>query len=126
VKLRLIVLSLALMSLIAVITGSLLYYSIIKKTVLAEANRRAASDAEAISNMFTAYLSENAKSVKTLAGMTAIKAVFNDTNAHTLAGTNGHRGQKQRQWYGERRPEKDIHWGIPCCSVSVGILSKFI
>ncbi|MCB2167664.1 MAG: hypothetical protein KQI78_08385 [Deltaproteobacteria bacterium] len=53
-KLRLIVLSLARMSLIAVITGSLLYYSIIKKTVLAEANRRAASDAEAISHMFTA------------------------------------------------------------------------
>jgi diguanylate cyclase (GGDEF)-like protein len=89
VKLRLIVLSLALMSLIAVITGSFLYYGIIKKTVLAEANRRAASDADAISHMFTAYLSENAKSVKTLAGMDTIQAVFHDTNAATLAGANG-------------------------------------
>lgn len=45
VKLRLIVLSLALMSLIVVIAGSFLYYGIIKKTVLAEANRRAVRQA---------------------------------------------------------------------------------
>jgi diguanylate cyclase (GGDEF)-like protein len=76
VKLRLIVLTLAFMSLIAVIAGSLLYYSILKKTVLAEANRHAASDAAAISHMFTSYLSENAKSVKTLAGMPAIGAAL--------------------------------------------------
>jgi len=88
VKLRLIVLSLAILSLIAVTTGSFLYYSILKKTVLAEANRRADSDAVAISSMFSAYLNENAKSVKTLAGMDTIKAVLHETNAPNLAAAN--------------------------------------
>ena len=88
VKLRLIVLSLALLSLIAVISGSLFYYSILKRTFLAEANRRAASDAEAIGHMFTAYLGENTKSVKTLAGMNAIKAVFQGTNVQNRAAAN--------------------------------------
>lgn len=87
-KLRLIVLSLAFLSLIAVTTGSFLYYSILKRTVLAEANRRAASDAAAISNMFSAYLNENAKSVKTLAGMDTIKAVLQEPNRHNLAAAN--------------------------------------
>jgi len=88
VKLRLIVLSLAFLSLIAVTTGSFLYYSILKRTVLVEANRRAASDAAAISSMFSAYLNENAKSVKTLAGMDAIKAVLHENNTHNLAAAN--------------------------------------
>ena len=87
-KLRLIVLSLAFLSLIAVTTGSLLYYSILKKTVLAEANRRAASDAASISHMFSAYLSENAKSVRTLAGMETIKAVFPHCDPVAVAGAN--------------------------------------
>lgn len=87
-KLRLIVLSLAFLSLIAVITGSFLYYSILKRTVLVEANRRTASDAAAISSMFTAYLSENAKSVKTLTGMQTIKAALYEADAHTLEAAN--------------------------------------
>lgn len=87
-KLRLIVLSLAFLSLIAVTTGSFLYYSILKRTVLAEANRRAASNAAAISSMFSAYLKENANSVKTLAGMDTIKAVFHDANDKKLAAAN--------------------------------------
>lgn len=88
VKLRLIVLTLAFLSLLAVIAGSCLYYSILKKTVLAEANRRAASDAASISHMFSAYLSENTKSVKTLAGMGAIRAVFQHADAPALAAAN--------------------------------------
>ena len=88
VKLRLIVLSLAFLSLIAVTTGAFFYYSILKRTVLAEANRRAASDAATVSSMFSAYLNENAKSVKTLAGMDTIKAALHETNAPNLAAAN--------------------------------------
>jgi len=88
-KLRLIVLSLAFVSLIAVIVGSFLYYSFLRKTVLAEANRRVASDAASISHMFSAYLSENAKSVKALAGMEAIRNVFMKADAATLSAANG-------------------------------------
>ena len=87
-KLRLIVSSLAFLSLIAVIAGSLLYYSILKKTVLTEANRRVASDAAAISHMFSAYLGENAKSVKALAGMPTIKAALLSADAPAVAAAN--------------------------------------
>ena len=87
-KLRLIVLALAFLSLIAVISGALTYYSILRKTVLAEANRHVASDAASISHMFSAYLSENTKSVKTLAGMPALKTAFLYDDAAGLTAAN--------------------------------------
>ncbi len=87
-KLRLIVLALAFLSLLAVISGSLFYYSFLRKTVLAEANRRVASDATSISHMFSAYLSENAKAVKALAGMPTLKTVFLQPDAAALAAAN--------------------------------------
>jgi diguanylate cyclase (GGDEF)-like protein len=88
VKLRLIVLSLALLSLIIVVMGSLFYYAILKETVLAEANRRTASDAAAIGRMFTAYLSENTKSVKVLAGMEITKRALHESSAAALTAAN--------------------------------------
>jgi PAS domain S-box-containing protein len=68
-RLRLIILVLALLAFISASAGGYLYYDSLKEAAFEEAERQAAIRIELISKSFSSYLSENIKSVKALAGM---------------------------------------------------------
>jgi len=68
-KLRLILLVLSLLAFFSASTGGYLYYSSLKEAAFKEANRQAAARLEMIKKNLTAYLSENIRPARALAGM---------------------------------------------------------
>jgi PAS domain S-box-containing protein len=68
-RLRLIILVLALLAFVSASAGGYLYYASLKEAAFEEAERQAAIRIELIGKSLSSYLSENIKSVKALAGM---------------------------------------------------------
>lgn len=68
-KLRLIVLVLSLLAFLSAATGGYLYYVSLKKSAFAEAERQAVNRVEIIQKNLTAFLAENVRPVRVLAGM---------------------------------------------------------
>jgi PAS domain S-box-containing protein len=68
-KLRIILLVLSLLGFLSASTGGYLYYSSLKESAFREANRQSSANLDLIKKNLSAYLSENIKPVKALAGM---------------------------------------------------------
>ena len=87
-KLRTILLVLALLTFMSVSIGGYLYYSSLQNSVFEEADRQAAWHARRIRNRISSYLSDNQKAVRTLAGLEELQQVSLNTNDLTLAKAN--------------------------------------
>ena len=72
-KLRAIIFILALIAFFSVSIGGYLYYSSIKEAAFQEAEKRMVNRTGAIKDRVSQFLSENLKSVKALAGLTALQ-----------------------------------------------------
>jgi PAS domain S-box-containing protein len=79
-KLRIILLVLSLLAFLSASTGGFLYYSSLKKSALEEAEQQAVERVQTIQKRLAAFLSENIKPVRSLAGM--------DQLQHGLMGPN--------------------------------------
>ncbi len=75
-KLRLILLVLSLLAFLSASTGGYLYYSSIKESAFKEAERQAVARVQIIKKNLSAYLSENRKPVRALAGMKELRQVL--------------------------------------------------
>jgi len=75
-KLRLILLVLSLLAFLSASTGGYLYYSSIKESAFTEAERQAVARVQTIKKNLSAYLSENRKPVRALAGMDELRRVL--------------------------------------------------
>jgi len=75
-KLRLILLVLSLLAFLSASTGGYLYYSSIKESAFKEAERQAVARIQIIKKNLSAYLSENRKPVRALAGMKELRQVL--------------------------------------------------
>ena len=73
-KLRLIFLVLSLLAFLSAATGGYLYYVSLKQSAFAEAERQAASRVEIIQKNLSAFLAENVRPVRVLAGMPELAA----------------------------------------------------
>jgi PAS domain S-box-containing protein len=68
-KLRLILLVLSLLAFLSASTGGFMYYSSLEKVAMEEADRQSAARVQTIKKSLSAFLSENIKPVRALAGM---------------------------------------------------------
>ena len=82
-KLRLIFLVLSLLAFLSAATGGYLYYVSLKKSAFAEAERQAVNRVEIIQKNLSAFLAENVRPVRVLAGMPALAEILSaeDHNA---------------------------------------------
>jgi PAS domain S-box-containing protein len=87
-KLRLILLVLSLLSFLSVSVGGYLYYATLREAAFHEAERQALNRLVAIKRNLSAYLSENVKPVRVLAGMKEVRAALVRPNAASLAQAN--------------------------------------
>jgi len=72
-QLRLILLVLSLLAFLSASTGGFLYYSSLKKSALEDAQRQAQERLQTIQRSVSAFLSENIKPVRTLAGLEPLR-----------------------------------------------------
>jgi PAS domain S-box-containing protein len=82
-RLRLIILVLALLAFISASAGGYLYYASLKEAAVEEAEKQAVVRIQLISKSLSSYLSENIKSVKALAGMDAMREMLVRPNLTT-------------------------------------------
>lgn len=87
-KLRIILLVLSILAFLSASIAGYLYYSSLKETEFKEAERQVAVQAERIKNSLSAYLSENLKSVKALAGLQELEQALSGTDETALAKAN--------------------------------------
>lgn len=87
-KLRLILLVLSLLSFLSVSVGGYLYYATLREAAFHEAERQALNRLVAIKRNLSAYLSENVKPVRVLAGMKEVRAALVRPNTASLAQAN--------------------------------------
>jgi PAS domain S-box-containing protein len=87
-KLRIILIVLSLLAFLSASTGGYLYYASLKKSALKEAERQADVRLRTIKKNLTAFLSENVKPVKTLAGMQTLQLALTRPDAQNLAEAN--------------------------------------
>jgi len=87
-KLRQILLVLSLLAFLSAITGGYLYYATMKNLAFQEAEKQAINRILAVQNSLSALLSQNTGPVRTLAGMSAIKAFLERGSARDLASAN--------------------------------------
>jgi C4-dicarboxylate-specific signal transduction histidine kinase len=95
VKLRIILLVLSILAFLSASIAGYLYYSSLKETEFKEAERQVAVQAERIKNSLSAYLSENLKSVKALAGLQELEQALSGTDETALAKANSLRDHFQ-------------------------------
>ena len=79
-KLRLIFLVLSLLAFLSAATGGYLYYVSLKQSAFAEAERQAVSRVEIIQKNLSAFLAENVRPVRVLAGMPVLAARLTDAD----------------------------------------------
>jgi PAS domain S-box-containing protein len=87
-KLRIILLIFSLLTVLSASTGGYLYYSSLKTAAFQEAERQTGAHAKMITKNLTFFLSENIKTVKTLAQMEEFRVVLTQGNDHALAKAN--------------------------------------
>jgi len=80
-KLRAILMVLSALAIVSASTGGYLYYSSLKESVHAEAERQAKNRLEMITKNLASYLSENIKPVSTLAGTPEIRQALSGSNS---------------------------------------------
>jgi PAS domain S-box-containing protein len=89
-KLRLILFVLSLLAFLSASTGGFLYYDSLKTFALEEAERQAVERVQTIKKSFSAFLSENIKPVRSLAGMRQLQqGLMGPTDAAALEEANG-------------------------------------
>ncbi len=84
-KLRLIFLVLSLLAFLSAATGGYLYYVSLKKSAFAEAERQAVNRVEIIQKNLSAFLAENVRPVRVLAGMPALAEILSTEDHNTVA-----------------------------------------
>ena len=87
-KVRTILLILALLSFCSISSGGYLYYSSLKKSALKESNREAISITKTIAHHIATTLSEHQKSVKALAGIKELKQALVGKDINKIAKAN--------------------------------------
>ncbi|MBI5342733.1 MAG: PAS domain-containing protein [Deltaproteobacteria bacterium] len=87
-KLRIILVVLSLLSFLSVSAAGYIYYSSLNETVINEAEKEIALQAERTGNGLSAFLSENLKSVKALAGMKELGRALGGREPGSLDGAN--------------------------------------
>ena len=87
-RLRLILLVLSLLSLLSASTGGYLYYASLREAAFHEAERRALNRLVAIKRNLSAFLSENVKPVRVLAGMKEVREALVRPDTFSLAQAN--------------------------------------
>ena len=87
-RLRVILLVLSLLAFLSASTGGYLYYASLKESAFKEAERQAVIRLELIKKTLSAFLSENIKPVKTLAGMDELAAALYDAAPDRLGKAN--------------------------------------
>jgi PAS domain S-box-containing protein len=87
-KLRTILLTLSLLSLLSVWAGGYLYYSSLRETALKDAHRQAALHADTIKYHLSSFLLEYLKSVRALAGLKELRQALSIGDVKSLAGVN--------------------------------------
>ena len=87
-KLRTILIALALMAFLSAWTGGYLYYSSIKKAAFEEANRQAVFHTETIKSHLSYFLHENLNSVRALAGLKELPNALSKKDEDSLARTH--------------------------------------
>jgi C4-dicarboxylate-specific signal transduction histidine kinase len=95
VKLRIILLVLSILAFLSASIAGYLHYSSLKETEFKEAERQVAVQAERIKNSLSAYLSENLKSVKALAGLQELEQALSGMDETALAKANSLRDHFQ-------------------------------
>ena len=87
-RLRLIILILAVFAFLSASTGGWLYYFSYREAAFQKTESRAHSRLNLLTRQFSTHLSEHIKSVRTLSGTRELKAVFEETNLETLFRAN--------------------------------------
>ena len=87
-KLRLILFALSLLTFLSTWIGGYLYYTSLTSSAVIEAERQAVTRVEIIQKNLSAFLSENIRPVRTLAGMDKLRAALTRPTDETLAGAN--------------------------------------
>jgi PAS domain S-box-containing protein len=87
-KLRTILLVLALLAFLSASVGGYLYYSSLKESAFKEAERQATSHTKTIRNLISSALSENQKAVKALAGLKELQIALLRPNEANLTKAN--------------------------------------
>ncbi len=87
-RLRLILLSLALLAFLSASIGGYLYYSSVKEAVFHEAERQAQTHLVMLKKNLSSFLAENIKPVKALAGMTELRQALTGGNRGALKKAN--------------------------------------
>jgi len=87
-RLRIIILILALFAFLSASTGGLLYYYSYKKAAFQKTEADAYARLNLLTDQLSSYLSEHIKPVKTLSGITELATVLKDTNLDTIYKAN--------------------------------------
>jgi len=88
VKLRIILVVLSLLSFLSVSAAGYIYYSSLNESTTREAENEIALQAERIRNSLSAFLTENLKTVKALAGMRELGQALGSPSRETLEEAN--------------------------------------
>jgi len=87
-RLRLILLVLSLLAFLSTSAGGFLYYSSLKDAAIREAQRLGIRRSEMIRKHLSAFLSENSRPIKVLAGLTEMRRALSGPDGQTLAGAD--------------------------------------
>jgi PAS domain S-box-containing protein len=87
-RLRIIILILALFAFLSASTGGVLYYYSFRKAAVQKTEADAYSRLKRLTDQLSSYLSEHIKPVKTLSGIKELKTVLNDTNLESIYQAN--------------------------------------
>jgi len=87
-RLRIIILILALVAFLSASTGGLLYYHSFKKAAFQKTEADAYSKLKLLTDHLSSYLSEHIKPVKTLSGIKEFKTALKDTNLESIYQAN--------------------------------------
>lgn len=87
-RLRIIILILALLAFLSATAGGLLYYHSFKKAAFQKTEADAYSKLKLLTDHLSSYLSEHTKPVKTLSGIKELKTALKDTNLESIYQAN--------------------------------------
>ncbi|MGD9039428.1 MAG: PAS domain-containing protein [Desulfobacteraceae bacterium] len=87
-KLRSILIALALLAFLSAWIGGYLYYASLKESAFKEANRQAALHAETIKNHLSFFLGKNLNSVRAMAGLRELREALSKKDKDSVAKTN--------------------------------------
>lgn len=87
-KIRTILLILALLSFIPITTGGYIYYSVLKESTLKQASREAIIQTKTVANRIASKMTERQKTVRALAGLDQLQQALEHKNANKIKKAN--------------------------------------